>query len=93
YRTVRSYRVSARKIEQVLGLKPVVTVEESVRNMVAHIRRNNLTDFDHPRYYNIQWMRLLEEAQTIIGVTGTVWESPSAGWLAENPSVEQRTNY
>jgi len=75
YRGVRSYRVSARKIERVLGFRPVVTVEESVQDMVRKIKEYGYTDFDHPRYYNIRWMRLLEEAQGIVGVTGSVFEA------------------
>jgi len=78
YRGVRSYRVSTRKIEQVLGFRPVVTVEESVQDMVRKIEQYGYTDFDNPRYYNIRWMRLLEEAQEIVQVTGSVFEAPVA---------------
>jgi len=74
YRGVRSYRVSAAKIQRVLGFRPKVTIEESVQNMVKQIRAHGYDDFDNPRYYNIRWMRLLEEAQKIIGVTGSVFE-------------------
>jgi len=76
YRGVRSYRVSARKIEQVLAFRPVVTVEESVKHMVRKIEQYGYTDFDNPRYYNIRWMKLLEEAQEIVRVTGAVFEAP-----------------
>ena len=75
YRGVRSYRVSARKIGHVLNVHPKVTIEESVANMVARIRSGGYTDFDNPRYYNIRWMKLLEEAHEIIEVTGSVFES------------------
>ena len=73
YRGVRSYRVSTHKIERVLGFYPKVGIEESVADMVEKIRRYGYTDFDNPRYYNIRWMRLLEEAHTIIAVTGSVF--------------------
>jgi len=76
YRGVRSYRVSTRKIERVLGFRPAVTVEESVQEMVRKIEQYGYTDFDNPRYYNIRWMRLLEEAQEIVRVTGSVFEAP-----------------
>lgn len=79
YKGVRSYRVSAQKIERVLGVHPKVTVEESVVDMVEKIRRYGYTDFDNPKYYNIRWMRLLEEAHKVIRVTGSVFEVPVTG--------------
>jgi len=75
YKGVRSYRVSAQKIERVLGVRPKVTIEESVADMVRKITSYGYTDFDNPKYYNIRWMRLLEEAQRVIQVTGSVFES------------------
>jgi nucleoside-diphosphate-sugar epimerase len=77
YRGVRSYRVSTRKIERALGFRPVVTVEESVQEMVQKIHQYGYTDFDNPRYYNIRWMRLLEEAQEITRITGSVFGAPA----------------
>ena len=76
YRGIRSYRVSTDKIEKTLNFRPAVTVEESVKNMVEKIEEYGYTDFDNPRYYNIKWMQLLEEAHSIIKLTGTVLESP-----------------
>ncbi len=77
YKGVRSYRVSAQKIERVLGVHPKVTIEDSVADMVEKIERYGYTDFDNPRYYNIRWMRLLEEAHKVIRVTGSVFEAPA----------------
>jgi len=74
YAGVRNYRVSGRKLDRALDVSPAVTLEESVRTMVKEIHRLNYTDFDNPRYYNIQWMRLLQEAQSVIEVTGSVFE-------------------
>ncbi len=73
YHGVRSYRVSADKIDRVLGYRPKVTVEESVKEMVRQITSHGMTDWDNPRYYNIRWMQLLEEAHDIIGITGSVF--------------------
>jgi nucleoside-diphosphate-sugar epimerase len=73
YKGVRSYRVSGRKFERALGLQPVVTVEEAVKDMVHKIRQYDYTDFDHPRYYNIRWVKALEEAHKVIQVTGSVF--------------------
>jgi len=75
YKGVRSYRVSAQKIERVLGVRPKVTIEESVADMVKKITAYGYTDFDNPKYYNIRWMRMLEEAHKIIQVTGSVFEA------------------
>jgi len=79
YRGVRSYRVSTAKINRVLGFRPIVSVEESVEDMVEKIHHYGYTDLDNPRYYNIRWMRLLEEADRIIGITGSVFEAPGGG--------------
>jgi nucleoside-diphosphate-sugar epimerase len=76
YKGVRSYRVSARKIERVLGVRPRVSIEESVRDMFQRVRDHGYTDFDNPKYYNIRWMRLLEEAQGVIQITGSVFDTP-----------------
>jgi nucleoside-diphosphate-sugar epimerase len=76
YKGVRNYRVSGRKLERTLDFKPTVSVEESVVDMVEKIRQFGYTDFDSPRYYNIRWMKLLEEADGIIAVTGSVFDAP-----------------
>lgn len=65
YRSVRSYRVSARKIRQALGWEPVVSVEDSVETMVKKIREHGYTNFDFPKYYNLEWMKVLQEAQGV----------------------------
>lgn len=76
YRGVRSYRVSTDKIERVLDFRPAISVEESVQDIVEKIRQYEYMDFNNPRYYNIRWMKLLEEAHKIISITGTVFEAP-----------------
>ena len=87
YRGVRSYRVSTRKVERVLAFRPVVTVEESVQNIVRKIEQYGYADFDNPRYYNIRWMKLLEEAQEITQITGSVFEAPAK--LAARETTDQ----
>jgi nucleoside-diphosphate-sugar epimerase len=76
YRLVRSYRISSEKIDRVLGFTPRVTVDESIANMVREVRRHGYTDFSHPRYYNIEWMKLLEETVEIVSRHGYVLEKP-----------------
>ena len=73
YRGVRSYRVSGAKIHRVLDFQPRISVEESVKTMVGKIHQYGYDDFSNPRYYNIQWMRLLEEAGRVIAVTDSLF--------------------
>ena len=72
YKT-RSYRVSGERIEQVLGVKPLVDVKTSVENMVRHIKERPLTELHHPRHYNIDWMTLLAEMESTLGKIGRVF--------------------
>jgi nucleoside-diphosphate-sugar epimerase len=76
YKGVRSYKVSTEKIEKILNFRPTITIEESVRDMVEKINRYRYTEFDDPRYYNIKWIKILEEAEKIIKVTGSVFNVP-----------------
>jgi nucleoside-diphosphate-sugar epimerase len=82
YRPVRSYRVSGEKLTRRLGFQPLVTVEESVVRMVSEIERHGYSDFSHPRYYNIEWLKVLEEALATTQRHGYVlskpeWETPT----------------
>lgn len=70
YEGVRNYRVSAKKIENVLGFRPVVTIEESVQTCLEKLRNVPRAELEHPRHYNIRWMKLLEEAAQVLGVPG-----------------------
>ncbi len=78
YRAVRSYRVTTHKIQECLGFRPVVSVEDAVRDMLRQLRRPEFEDLTHPRFENLRWLRLLEEAESIIGVPRSVFEAPPA---------------
>jgi hypothetical protein len=65
-------------MERVLGIKPKITIEESVRNMVEKIKANKYDDFSNPKYYNINWVKLLEEADEIIKITGYLFNNPKS---------------
>ncbi len=82
YRGVRSYRVSTQKIERVLGFKAVVSVEDAVRDMVLQLRQRKIADLDHPRYENLRWLRVLEEAEEILGSGRGVFDAPAEGQSA-----------
>lgn len=79
YQGVRSYRVSGAKMERILGFKPSVSLEESVGTIVEKIRDFEYLDFDNPKYHNIAWMKILEQAQKTIDITGTIFGSPAEG--------------
>ncbi len=76
YTGVRNYRVSARKIAQVLDFRPVVTIEESVANALEKLRGFSPPQLEDPRYYNIRWLKLLEEAENVLGAKGALWGIP-----------------
>lgn len=57
----RNYRCANRKLQDRIGFTPHVTVLESIEGILRHLPVDNPTELAHPRYYNIQWMTLLEE--------------------------------
>ncbi len=90
HQRVRSYRVSAEKVRRVLEFQPSVTIEESIVSMVDQIRSRRLTDFCNPRYYNIDWFTLLEEAAEVTARYGYVLERPQTapdGWRRDRPGL------
>ena len=92
YRGVRTYRVSGRKILRALEFKPLIGIEDAVREMVGSIAKRHFEDFDNPRYYNIRWMQLLEEADRIVKVTGHIFDLPetAGGKLVQLPAKRSR---
>ena len=48
-----------------------------MRDMVEKIRDYGYTDFDNDRYYNLRWMKLLEQVKQTIDITGTIFDMPS----------------
>lgn len=68
----RSYRNSGNKISQVLNFTPAVSVEEGVKEIVEVLRSGRYRDFDHPKYYNMRWMKLLIEIEEMLKKTGKV---------------------
>jgi len=73
---VRSYRISNRKLKRALDFEYRHDIEHAVRDMVQRIQEGECADFENLRYYNISWMKLLEEAHEIISITGSVFEEP-----------------
>jgi nucleoside-diphosphate-sugar epimerase len=79
YTGVRNYRVSARKIASVLDFRPVVTIEESVANALGQLSGQSVAELEDPRHYNIRWLKLLEEAERVLGAPGALWGMPGKG--------------
>jgi nucleoside-diphosphate-sugar epimerase len=59
---VRDYRMSNLKLTQRLGFTPAVTVLESIDEMLKKLPLDNIGWLTNPRWYNIAWMSILEEA-------------------------------
>jgi len=60
----RDYRVSGCKMERVLGFKPGVGIQESVKHTIDEFQRGGIKDLDQPNYYNIRWFDYLEKVHT-----------------------------
>ena len=71
--SVRNYRVSGDKIGRLLNFRPKMSIEESVADIVRHVRGR--TDLDSPRYYNIRWLQHLESAWAAAGKPGSVLDA------------------
>jgi nucleoside-diphosphate-sugar epimerase len=54
----RNYRVSTRRARSILGFAPKVSVRQSVAQMLDRIQAGIDADFDNPRHYNIDWMKI-----------------------------------
>jgi len=62
---VRDYRMSNLKLTQALGFTPAVTVLESIDVMLARLPLDDVAWLTNPRWYNIAWMTILEEAHAV----------------------------
>lgn len=68
----RSYRVLGTKLATILKIKPKRSPVASVRNMARLIKRYKIYDFDHPKYYNINWMLTLAQVNPEIFKHGKI---------------------
>lgn len=59
--TVRDYRCSNEKFKERVGFEAEIGVEQSVEDILDAIEVSSMKDFDNPYYYNLPWMRLLED--------------------------------
>ncbi|MBC5808511.1 MAG: NAD-dependent dehydratase [Candidatus Eremiobacter antarcticus] len=71
----RNYRCTNRKLHDRLGFTPHVTVLESIETILQELDVDNPMRLAHPRYYNIEWMTMLEEIFQSRGGFTSVWSS------------------
>jgi nucleoside-diphosphate-sugar epimerase len=70
---VRDYRMANLKLTQALGFTPAVTVLESIDMMLAKLPLDNVGWLTNPRWYNIAWMTILEEAHAVQRPFATIY--------------------
>lgn len=58
---VRNYSCANQKLFETIGFKPARTVQDSVIDMVKIYGQLDAAAFGNPRYYNLEWMVLLNE--------------------------------
>jgi len=58
---VRNYKCANLKLQQVLGISPSITPLEAIDTILQHVEHSDLAELAHPKYYNINWMTLLDQ--------------------------------
>ncbi|MEK9146817.1 MAG: SDR family oxidoreductase [Patescibacteria group bacterium] len=69
----RSYKVSGQKLEKVMGIRPKISIEDSVKSMTRNIKKFHYNNFEHPKYYNISWMMTLAEMDREVFDNGPIF--------------------
>jgi len=81
----RNYRCTNRKLQDAIGFTPRVTVLESIERILSFLPIDNPVELAHPRYYNIEWMTLIDDVMRTHGGFASVWD---ARMLASEPASE-----
>ena len=71
----RDYRCTNRKLHDKVGFTPHTSVLESIERILHALPVDDAMELAHPRYYNIQWMTLLEQAWDLRGPFVSVWSA------------------
>jgi len=74
----RNYRCANAKLTQALGFTPHVTVLESIERMLSKLPVKDPAGLAHPRYYNIDWMTLLEDVVATHAGERSIWDATTA---------------
>jgi nucleoside-diphosphate-sugar epimerase len=75
---VRNYRVFGKKLQSALGLSYRHTMLEAIETLVHHVGGFSESELHEPRYTNIRWMTLLEQAVAAVDPGIDFWAAPSA---------------
>jgi nucleoside-diphosphate-sugar epimerase len=59
----RSYKILGKKIEEVLGFRYHISIEDSVKKIAEKIKEGEFLDLRNPLYYNIRWIEFLIEIE------------------------------
>ncbi|MDO8487534.1 MAG: SDR family oxidoreductase [Candidatus Curtissbacteria bacterium] len=62
---IRSYRVSNDKARKVLKFEAKMSIPQSVEKIASHIKNGDISDFQNPIYYNIDWMKPIFEREGV----------------------------
>jgi nucleoside-diphosphate-sugar epimerase len=82
----RNYRCANRKLQDAIGFTPRVTVLESIERILSFLPIDNPVELAHPRYYNIDWMTLIDE---VVGTNGPFADVWGASRLAQEPAQDR----
>jgi nucleoside-diphosphate-sugar epimerase len=69
----RNDRCTNRKLQDAIGFTPRVTVLESIERILSFLPIDDPVGLAHPRYYNIDWMTLIDEVVDVQSPFATVW--------------------
>lgn len=69
----RDYRCANRKLQDAIGFAPRVTPLESIERILSFLPIDDPMSLAHPRYYNIEWMTLIDEVVGVQGPFTSVW--------------------
>lgn len=75
---VRNYRCTNYKLREHIGFEPRVSILESIESILELIESGKLRNLLHPRFYNIDWMTLLEEVAGVFRGIDLWQELPSS---------------
>jgi nucleoside-diphosphate-sugar epimerase len=70
---VRNYRVSGKRLEDVLGVTFKQGMLEAIDELLRELSTFSESQFHDPRYYNIAWMTLLEQALASVDPSLDLW--------------------
>ena len=86
----RNYRCTNAKLTAALGFTPHVTVLESIERMLAKLPVKDPAGLAHPRFYNIDWMTLLEDVVATHAGERSIWDATTAA--SANGAATQRSS-